>query len=94
MSNFAAIIVLADDEEPLAYWAQMPCATVLQIILFIENCHIFIQISLRLVPKGPFDNKPGSFLIMAWCWTGHKPLSWPMMAYLVDEYMYHFASMS
>ena len=94
MSNFAVTIVLADDKKPSAYWAQMSSATVLQIILFIENCHIFIQISLRFVPKDPVDNIPGSFLRMASNWTGDKPLYWPMMAYLVDEYMYHSTSMS
>ena len=35
------------------------------------------------------DNKSALIQKMAWCWTGDKPLSGPMMAYFTDEYMRH-----
>ena len=42
--------------------------------------HLYIQISLKIVSKGPIYNKPTLVQIMAWCWVGNKPLSdqwWP-----------------
>ena len=41
---------------------------------------LFIQISLKIVSKGPIYNKPTLVQIMAWRWVGNKPLSdqwWP-----------------
>ena len=43
-----------------------------------EKFRISIQISLKFVPKGPIDNKPALVQVMAWCWSGDKPLSEPM----------------
>ena len=40
----------------------------------------FDQNSLQFVPKGPNNNIPELFQIMAWHRTGDKPLSEPMMA--------------
>ena len=45
---------------------------------------IFIRISLKFVPKGPINNKSALVQIMAWCRSGDKPLSEPMMVYLTD----------
>ena len=51
-----------------------------------QNCRhftddvLFIQISLKIVSKGPIYNKPTLVQIMAWGWVGNKPLSdqwWP-----------------
>ena len=44
-----------------------------------ENVWILINISLRLLPKGQINNIPALVQIMAWCWSGDKPLSEPMM---------------
>ena len=41
---------------------------------------LFIQISLKIVSKGPIYNKPALAQIMAWRWVGNKILSdqwWP-----------------
>ena len=46
------------------------------------------------VPKGPIDNEPTLFQIMAWHQIGDMPLSEPMMAQFTDAYMRHWASMS
>ena len=48
--------------------------------------HIFlIQISLKFVSKDPIKNKPVFVQIMAWRRTGDKPLSEPMMPYLLMQ---------
>ena len=38
-----------------------------------------IEISLKFVPKCPFNNISSLVQIMAWCWPGDKPLSEPTM---------------
>ena len=55
---------------------------------------ITIEISLKFVPKGPINNIPALFQIMAWRRTGDKPLSEPMMTQFNDAYMRHSASMN
>ena len=44
-----------------------------------ENIWISIEISLKLVPRGPVNNIPALVQIMAWRRPGDKPLSEPMM---------------
>ena len=48
-------------------------------IFLDENDKISIQISLKLVPKSPIDNKPALVQVMAWWRKGDKPLPEPMM---------------
>ena len=48
-------------------------------IVFNENVWISIKISLKFLPKGPINNVPALVQIMAWRWSGNKPLSEPMM---------------
>ena len=52
---------------------------------------IFIEISLKCVPNGPIDNKSALVQIMAWCRTGDKPLSEPMMV-IGDSFQNHHIS--
>ena len=59
-----------------------------------EKVQFFIKISLKHVPKSPINNKSPLVQIMAWCRSGDKPLSKPMMVYRPDIYMHHSASMS
>ena len=56
-----------------------------------EDCCILIKISLNLLPKGPINVMPALIQIMAWCQTGHKPLSRLMRALFTDVYMHHSA---
>ena len=52
---------------------------ILKFIVLLEDC-LYIQISLKIVSKGPIYKKPTLVQIMAWCWVGNKPLSdqwWP-----------------
>ena len=55
----------------------------------MENAGIAIQISVKHVSKCPIDNKPALVQIMAWHWTGDKPISKPMMASSIDTSMHH-----
>ena len=54
--------------------------TFLNIIFFNENCCILMKISLKFVPPGSINNIPPLVQIMAWRWSGNKPLSEQMMA--------------
>ena len=49
-------------------------------IFLNENVWISINISPKFVPKGPINNIPALVQIMAWSWTGNKPLYEVMMA--------------
>ena len=53
---------------------------IFKCIFLSQNSCISIKISLKFVPKGPIDNIPALFQIMAYHWPGAKPLSEPMMA--------------
>ena len=57
-------------------------ADIFRIIFLNENISIPIKISLKFVPKGPFNNIPALVQIMAWRRPGDKPLSEPMMVRL------------
>ena len=68
-------IILADD--------------IFKSIFMNEKLHFFIQISMKFVPKGPFDNKLALVQVMAWRQTGNRPLPEPMLDELTDTYMQH-----
>ena len=53
-----------------------------------ENIWILIYISLNFVPKGQINNIPSLVQIMAWCLSGNKPLSEPMMVSYWSIYGY------
>ena len=67
---------------------------IFKCIFLNENVCITFKISLKFVPKGPIDKIPALVQIMAWRRTGDKPLSEPMMTYVVDAYMRHLISMN
>ena len=58
-------------------------------IFLNENDRIPIRISLKIVPKGPIDNKPAVDQVMAWRRTGDKPLLELMLTHFTDTYMRH-----
>ena len=62
---------------------------IFKCILLNENDKIPIQLSLKLVPRSPINNKPALVQVMAWRWTGDKPLAEPMMTQFLDAYMRH-----
>ena len=47
--------------------------------IFKWICMNFDKISLKFLSKGPINNIPALFQIMAWRLPGDKPLSEPMM---------------
>ena len=62
---------------------------IFKCIFLNDNDIIAIQISLIFFPRGPIDNKPSLFQVMAWRQLGDKPLLEPMMAQFTDAYMRH-----
>ena len=58
-------------------------------IFLNENDKIRVQISLKFVPMSRIDNIPALVQVMAWRWTGNKPLSGPMLTWFTDAYMQH-----
>ena len=62
---------------------------IFKYIFLSENDRISFQITLKFVPRGPIDNKPALFQVMAWRQTGDKPLPEPMLTKFTDAYMQH-----
>ena len=62
---------------------------IFQCIFLNEDDKILIQISLKLIPRSPIDNKPALVRVMAWHWIGDKPLSEPMLTQFTNVYMWH-----
>ena len=65
---------------------------IFKCIFINDKFWIFIQISLKFVPKGAIDKKSALFQVMAWHQTGDKPLPGAMltqysMALREDELM-------
>ena len=52
---------------------------IFKCILIAEKFCIAIQISLKFVPTGRIDNKLTLVQVIAWCWTGNKPLPEPRL---------------
>ena len=51
-----------------------------------RNLCVLVKITLEFVSKGPIDNKSELIQVMAWHWTGNKPLSEPAMTHFPDAY--------
>ena len=60
---------------------------IFKCIFLNENDNILIEISLKLVPRSPINNKSALVQVMAWHQTGDKPLPETMMTQFSDEYM-------
>ena len=73
---------------PLEKMATILADDIFKCIFLNENDKIQIQISLKLVPRSPIDNKPALVQVMAWRWTGDEPLPEPMMTQFTDTYIY------
>ena len=58
---------------------------ILKWIFFNENVWILLKISLKFVPKVRINNIPALVQIMAWRWPGDKPLSEPMVVWLLTH---------
>ena len=62
---------------------------IFKCIFIQENGKILIQISLKLIPRSPIDNKSALVQVMAWRRTGDKLLPERMMTQFTDAYMQH-----
>ena len=60
-------------------------ADILKSISSCENCSILIKISHQFLPMGLINNMASLVQMMAWCRTGEKPISEPVMAYLLTH---------
>ena len=56
---------------------------IFRCIFLNENAWISCKMSLKFVPKCPFNNIPVLVQIMAWHQSGSKSLSWPMVGSLL-----------
>ena len=65
--------------SPLDKMAAVLADNIFKCIFLNENEKIQIQISLKLVPRSPIDNKAALVQVMAWRRTGDKPLPEPML---------------
>ena len=64
-------------------------AGIFKCIFMNEKFCVFIQNSLKFVPKGPIDNKSMMVQVIAWRRTGDNPLSEPMLTQFTDANMRH-----
>ena len=62
---------------------------IFKCIFLNKNDRVLIQISLKFVPRSPIDNKLALVQVVAWRWTGDKPLSEPMLTQFTGTYLRH-----
>ena len=74
---------------PLDKMAAVLADDIYKCIFLNENVRIPIQISLKLVPRIPTENKASLVQVIAWHRTGDKPLPEPMVTQSTDAYMQH-----
>ena len=85
-----ADVLAPDDARPLTRPRQSGSQNgphfaddIFKCIFLNENVWISFKISLKFVPKVQINNIPTLVQIMAWCRSGNKPLSEPMMVRLL-----------
>ena len=91
-----ASVIMESPPTPdvLTHWPLHKMAAILadgifKCIFLNEDDKIFIQISLKLVPRSPIDIKPAPVQVMAWRRTDDKPIPEPMLTQFTDAYMRH-----
>ena len=67
---------------------------IFKCIFMNEKFCVFIQISIKFVPKGSNDNKSLLVHVMAWHRIGSKPSPEPRQNSFTDKYMQHLGKMS
>ena len=93
MSSWCICMGLPSWWPILTHWGQGKMAAFLQMTFssafsWMKNFVCFvIKISLKFVVKYPINNKTALVQIMAWLRSGDKPLSEPMVVYLIDAYV-------
>ena len=77
-SHSSIMFITIDTLGPIQNGSHSP-EDIFKCIFLNENVSIAIRISLKFVPKGPINNIPALVQIMAWRWSGNKPLYEPKM---------------
>ena len=85
-STYFKILLTHSGQDKMA--ATLADDIFIKCIFLNEDVWISIRVSLKIVPEVPIYNKPALVQIMAWCLTGGKPLSEPMMAYFTDRHIH------
>ena len=73
----------------LAHWG-WHFADISRCIFLNEN--FCVLVSLKFIPKGSIGNKSSLFQVMAWQWTGEKPLLEAMITQVYDNVWQPYAS--
>ena len=60
---------------------------IVKCIFMNENLCIMIHLSPKFIPKSPINHIPPLVQVMAWCQSGDKPLSEPMLTQFTDAYI-------
>ena len=60
---------------------------IFKCISWMGMTKIPIRISLKLVPRSPVGNKPALVQVMAWCRSGDRPLTGPMLTQFTYAFM-------
>ena len=81
---FIAMEYIDYGKPPLNQMATILADDIFKCIFLNENDRIPIQISLKLVPWSPIDNKSVLVQVMAWRLKGDKPLPEPRMTQFTD----------
>ena len=89
--------ILYNEFENYTFLTHLPLdkmAAILSDDIFIcisvnENDRIPIKIPLKFVPMSPINNKLALAQVMAWHWTGDKPLLERILTQFIDAYMWH-----
>ena len=77
--NGVSFTLSSFNSYPLDKMAAILADNIFIYIFLNEIDKVLIQISLKLVPWSPINNKPALVQLMAWRQTGDKPLPDPMM---------------
>ena len=81
--------LLSIKSSPLNKMPAILADDIFRCIFLNENERIPIQISLKIVPMSPIDNRAALVQVMACRQTGDKPLSEPMLTQFAKVYLRH-----
>ena len=71
--------------SPLGQNSRHLADDIFKCIFMNESVCILNRISLKFVPRDPFDNKSAMVQVMAWRRTGDKPLPEPMLTQFTEH---------
>ena len=83
INNITALVQIMAWRRP----GDMPLSEPMMVCLLTHICVTRPRVNnnVWIIPKGPINNITALVQIIAWCWTGDKPLSEPMVASLLTH---------